>query len=306
MAKAKTEETEEKKKKPKKKETDSKQIKKAYKNQPLSKLKFNMVSTGYLQAVYIEDNETIILDHSWIELCLILLGTIHKCNKADYLKVLLKNNVLSTNFEVTSIKGEFIDNNSRIRTYEIAGSDFYLITDMNEKSIFKGIAGMASALSIKPDKMLLDIIPLDRVITAVKLTEGTVAMRNTELSLAEAFISFNDSSRITSINILGYEKQLGTFTDAVLELINWLNEMYGEAKLVKSMKCNLRAVGIVENEKVDCIDIVKIGGTKLFLYDNNSNAGCIEYMIGLCSEFGLSSEFVKLGISQMQFSNKVG
>ena len=287
-----------------KKQEDTKPIKKSYMQQPLSKLKFNMVKTGYLQTVHIDGTEDLKLSYSWIELCLILLGAIHNCNKQDYLKVLFKNKVLSGNFEVTTAKRELISNESGIKTLEIAGTDFYLITNLDEKSIFRAIAGMALALKIKPEEIKFDILPLDRVLEAVKLTEGTVVMKTTEYSLTEAITVLNDSSRIKLVNILGYEKEIVSFTEAVLEIINWLNEMYGEAKLAKSMKCNSRTIGITDNENVDCLEIIKIVGTKLFLYDNNSDRGCLEYMINLCIDFGISPELIKITLSQLCFNKQ--
>lgn len=281
---------------------DSAPIKKAYNNLQLSKLKENMVGSGYLTSITTEIDGVIELSNSWAELSLLWLGMIHYNNKLDYLKVLLANKVLSDDFDVTTIKKLSIDNNSRLETIKIAGTKFYLNTTMESKSVRKALLGMASALEINKDDIKLTIVPLSAVKTALKLTEGTVTNVSKQYTLVETYKIISLASNIRAVYIYDTEIKVKSFSDATMTVVDLMIDMYGAEEIEKASVCNTEAIGITDNSQLECIDITSIKGIKnLYLYDNKSDKQCIEFMISLCNYFNLSEDVIKIELGQLNF-----
>lgn len=277
-------------------------ITKKFKKMPLSRLKPNMINTGWLTGVYIETEEVDVigLSNSWEELLALLLGTIYLNHKTDFIKLLIEKKILGPDFDVTTAEIRFISE-TKSKIIDIKGTGFKIVTSMNPRLICNIIVKLASTLGLKDKQIKLDVVPIKDAPTTVKLKTGTASVMTKRIDIAQAYETVNEGSKIKSITIFNSEEKATTFVQAAKKLINWVLAMNGEDTLYKSMVCNTTLIGITAVEDTNSSSVTKIRGTKLFIYSNGENPAIVEYMLKLVKFIGISTSLVELELKQMYF-----
>lgn len=256
----------------------------------LKALKRYMIETGQVTGIYVEQEgeEVIEVTGGWIGLCVLLLGTIYRNYPNNYIKVLIENDVLSDKFEVTTENRKYLVDG--IGIFEIIGTDFKLITDGQPIQILNAIKGMTKALEIDNKQIKFDILPDDLYWSRASVEK----VDKTRCSLNEIYLVMDDTIEIKKIQLLEFSEDVETFREAVLVLMEWYTDLYGEEMLKKAMVHNQEDVGIVDNEDIEVYEITKVGDYDLFLYNGGSKLGCVDFMIKVSLELGIKPSLIEL------------
>lgn len=290
-------------------------ISKRYAGITLDKVRENMIETGRLDSITTKMDGKIKIERSWIELCISFLGTIHSRYRSSFIKKLFENGVISSDFDITATRPVYIDDKVDKLQYNIAGTNFWLITNMNSKSVIKAIKGMAKLLDIKKEDISMDIYPIGLEVIdtddegrelVIGKDKNKMVLEKGVYDLIKAKKQLNNFTEINSISILGVRYDVDKFIGAVMVFVSWVSGVYGIDNLFNCMVCNTTSVGIVDNDKIECINIYEMGTSEdgkktLYLYNNNSKKDCLKFITNLAKRFEINEGLIELELSNMEY-----
>lgn len=249
-----------------------------------------------------KSNSYLQIKHSWIELCIYMLGTIHSNNKSNFLRFLLDNEVMNNGFTVTTKLVDYADRDGHKKIYKIPLSNFYLETNMDESSLYKSIKAMAKALELEEDRELLfDITAKNE--HGIKLKEGVASDIHTEMSLVEALSKQNSQLNISGITISGEQTYVASNTECLAVFLASMYKMYRKQLLDASRKYEVAGVAGISEEKTDAnVTYKPIKGTKHQCYSNGDSYELIKYMHNILTEVGYLPMLVNITIREIGFT----
>lgn len=250
-----------------------------------------------------KSNSYLQIKHSWIELCIYMLGTIHSNNKSNFLRFLLDNEVMNNGFTVTTKLVDYADRDGHKKIYKIPLSNFYLETNMDESSLYKSIKAMAKALDLEEDRELLfDITAKNENEHGIKLKEGVASDIHTEMSLVEALSKQNSQLNISGITISGEQTYVASNTECLAVFLSVMYKMYKKKLIDACVKHEVVGVVGISTEKSDSnVSYRPVKYARRQCYSNGDSFEMINYMSKVLTEIGYMPMLVNLTIREIGF-----
>lgn len=282
---------------------DNTPISKSYSDLILSKLKPNMVTTGYLNSVFIEDGN-IDLNDSWIELSLVLLGMVYKKHSNNYLRVLIENKILSSGFNVMQTVSQKFTYDNNVKYYKIIGSSFYLETNMTGKAVIQALTGLFKLLGISVSDVKLNIVPLGNAKLSMDLTRGKIKKATFDYVLNDAIENTKTGDRIISISILDDENMVDSSSDAAIKIIELAYNMCGKALFSSLAKLNIGStIGITKDSTVESIIARDVYESGYNFYSLGYLKETLVYIRRICNLIDFEPGFIGIKLSKMVFED---
>lgn len=252
-------------------------------------------------------NSYLEIKQDWLELCIYMLGTIYSNNKDTFLSVLLKHNVMSPGFTVTTNLVDYAKGEGYKRSYKIPCSNFYLETNLDSIAVCKAIKAMASALNITEDRELLfDIAAKDGDGDGdgqeIKLREGIASDIYTEMSLVEAMANQNKRLNIVGITISGERTYVSSNTECLSVFLSVMYKIYKKKLIDACVKHEVvGVVGISTEKSYSNVSYRPVKYARRQCYSNGDSFEMINYMNKVLTEIGYMPMLVNLTIREIGF-----
>lgn len=267
----------------------------------IEKLRVNHVM-GYNPISIEIKGEVIELDDGWQELVLLLLGYIQSNHTEDFILYLLKNRILSADFNVTSLPKKVLPN-SNIMTYEINHSKIYLQTQLLADTVVNALKNMSRALGYKKEEVKLMLLKNAEWKVYIENKNKKLEKITEAYNIREAIQNYTDEFIVESVFIFGIKVEIGCLEDAITTVLNWAIQIYGANILNEIAPLNFgKTIGITKGKiaEDDTVIIRDIGKTKYKLYSLGYIKEALVYLGRICGEVGIESEEIEVEMSRLE------
>lgn len=263
-----------------------------------SNLGFERVSSKLVQysqvtSVYIEEFGESVYLKGWEELALLLLLMTHDTYPKSFLKVLVEQEVLNEQLDVTTGDYKVLEE-GEFKTAAIPKTDFKLRYKKGTGILSKVILGCGRALGYDSYKFMLNTLPYN----------GKVELKEVKfLTVTEDLRYFREhvleSAEIYGVQFRGEAQKVKSFYEMSVWLLNRVLGEVGKEQLPKFELANTRGLGITKNPELEVIKIEEFGDTGWYVYYNNSKVQTMEYFGKLMELLEIDLERIKFTIRQL-------
>lgn len=241
----------------------------------LTQMKYGTIASCEVTSFRLVEG-TIGVEHSWLEVLLLMLSTVIRNYPNNFEKLFEENGVTNMFFCVDKVYGKYSFDKEQYKAYKIPDTEYYLEYLDTSSVIFEAIVGLTKCLDIPLDQIEFHL--QNKVYTNGTLGFNILEETESIVNIDKLPEMIKTGIFMESVNILGDIVQAHRIDVALIAICNKFYDTFGILKLSILPSNSSTGVKILDNEDKLNKNIVRIRDSKIGVYTDGDVNGIVQFI----------------------------
>lgn len=255
----------------------------------LTQMKYGTITSCDVDKIITKDGE-IEVQHSWLEVMLIMISTV-MANYPDTFRDLFEQNNVTNEFVIVdNVYGKYSFEKAQYKAYKIPNTMYYLEYIDYSGYIFNAIVGLTKCLGIAFNQIKFH---LNNKIYSDRLNFTTLEEYEEIVGLNKVTEKLKTGIHMVSVNILGEIVQAHRIDVALVAICNKLYDEYGAFRLTTLPSNESTGIKLLEDGDELNKNIIKIRDSEIGIYCDGDNEGIVKFLTESAMSLDLKDEQIQ-------------
>lgn len=255
----------------------------------LTQMKYGTITSCDVDRIITTDG-VIEVQHSWLEVMLIMISTVIANYPDTFRESFEQNNVTNEFVIVDNVYGKYSFEKAQYKAYKIPNTMYYLEYIDYSGYIFNTIVGLTKCLGIAFNQIKFH---LNNKIYSDKLNFTTLEEYEEIVGLNKVAEKLKPGIHMVSVNILGEIVQAHRIDVALVAICNKLYDEYGAFRLTTLPSNESTGIKLLEDGDELNKNIIKIRDSEIGVYCDGDNEGIVKFLRESAMSLDLKDEQIQ-------------
>lgn len=255
----------------------------------LTQMKYGTITSCDVDKIITTDGD-IEVQHSWLEVMLIMISTVMANHPDTFRDMFEQNNVTNEFVIIDNVYGKYSFERAQYKAYKIPNTVYYLEYIDYSGYIFNTIVGLAKCLGIAFNQIKFH---LNNKIYSDRLNFTTLEEYEQIVGLSKVAECLKPGIHMVSVNILGEIVQAHRIDVALVAICNKLYDEYGAFRLTTLPSNESTGIKLLEDGDELNKNIIKIRDSEIGVYCDGDNEGIVKFLRESAMSLDLKDEQIQ-------------
>lgn len=255
----------------------------------LTQMKYGTITSCDVDRIITTDGD-IEVQHSWLEVMLIMISTVMANHPDTFRDMFEQNNVTNEFVIIDNVYGKYSFERAQYKAYKIPNTVYYLEYIDYSGYIFNTIVGLAKCLGIAFNQIKFH---LNNKIYSDRLNFTTLEEYEQIVGLSKVAECLKPGIHMVSVNILGEIVQAHRIDVALVAICNKLYDEYGAFRLTTLPSNESTGIKLLEDGDELNKNIIKIRDSEIGVYCDGDNEGIVKFLRESAMSLDLKDEQIQ-------------